>query len=166
MSAERPAAKPVLLDETAASADPALPAFLARPADAPVYYGFPLVEETETDGWRFGAITGFDDPDGCEWGDGFVVAPDGSRAGIVWEYCKGEAQGIYEIMPVEPGRWGVWGLQFPRLVRTIDDLVFNFRHVLPQLQEKFAQREPPNPPVLIEGEGFTMLPKREETGEN
>jgi hypothetical protein len=33
------------------------PAFIARPADAPVYYGFPLLPDSEKDGFIFGVIT-------------------------------------------------------------------------------------------------------------
>jgi len=124
------------LDETAESANPKSPAFLARPEGAPVYHGFPLVEETRTEGWCFGAITEFEDSSGCESGDGFVVAPDGSRAGIVWEVGEGEME---EIGPPEPDRWGVYAVWFPRATRTVDDLVFNFHHVLPALKRKYEE---------------------------
>jgi len=77
-----------VLDKKAESAAGDLPAFLNRPPGAPVYHGFPLVEETRTDGWCYGAIAEFNQPechsDGCESGDGYVEAPDGSRAGLVW----------------------------------------------------------------------------------
>ncbi len=136
MKSKVPKAKSLRLDETAESANPELPGFLARPEGAPVYHGFGVVEETETDGWFFGAITEFIDPDGCESGDGFVVAPDGSRAGIVWEVGK---QDMQEILPPDEGRWGVYAVWFPRKVQTIDDLVFNFRHVLPDLQRKYVE---------------------------
>ena len=124
------------LDETAESKDPELPAFLAPPAGAPVYHGFDLVEETGTDGWYFGAITEFEDPDGCEDGDGFVVAPDGSRAGIVWEVGDREME---EVSPPERDRWGVYAVWFPRPVRTVEDLVFDFRSVLPGLRRKYEE---------------------------
>lgn len=53
----------------ARSADPSLPAFLARPVDAPVYHGFPMLERSRTeDGWCFGIISEPDCPDGCDWG--------------------------------------------------------------------------------------------------
>lgn len=127
----------VLMDPAAASADPKLPAFLARPADAPVYHGFPIIEETLTDGWRFGAISAFDDdPDGCVYGDGFVVAPDGSRAGIVWEVGEFATQ---TISAPEPGRWGVYGIAFPRAVRGVQDLVECFRAILPELRAIHAR---------------------------
>src|SRR5262245_48377424 len=96
--------KRILQDSTAESADPELPAFLARPEGAPVYHGFPLIEETRTDGWVMGAISEFADPAGCEWGDAFVQAPDGSRAGLVWEVGDFE---LYEIVAPDSDRWGV-----------------------------------------------------------
>jgi hypothetical protein len=108
----------------------------SRPEGAPVYHGFVLVEETRTDGWCFGAITAFEEPEGCEAGDGFVVAPDGSRAGLVWEVG---AQGIQEVLSPDEGRWGVYAVWFPRAVKTAEDLAFNFRHVLPELKKKYEE---------------------------
>lgn len=99
---ELPDGKRILTDPTADSASSDLPAFIARPEGAPVYHGFPIVEATLTDGWRFGAISAFeDDPEGCNGGDGFVVAPDGSRAGIVWEVGD---FATHEICPPIPDR--------------------------------------------------------------
>jgi hypothetical protein len=42
----QPRGVPLSLDPEAGSADPTLPAFLARPQVAPVYHGFPLLEES------------------------------------------------------------------------------------------------------------------------
>jgi hypothetical protein len=136
MNDERQTSRPLKLDETAESADSKLPAFLSRPEGAPVYHGFGIVEQTETDGWYFGAITEFEDPNGCDSGDGFVVAPDGSRAGIVWDVGEYEIQ---EILPPDEARWGVYAVWFPRAVRSLDDLIFNFRSVLPSLQAKYER---------------------------
>ena len=136
MDDEEDTSKPLKLDVTAKSANPTLPAFLSRPEGAPVYHGFSLIEETRTDGWCFGAITEYADPDGCEGGDGFVVAPDGSRAGLVWEVGTQEME---EVLAPDEGRWGVYAVWFPRAVRTVDDLAFNFRHVLPELQKKYKE---------------------------
>ena len=128
--------KGLLQDDQAESASKETPAFIARPEGAPAYHGFPLIEETRTDGWCFGAITDFEDPAGCEYGDGFVVAPDGSRAGIVWAIG---AQDIQQILPPDIERWGVWAVWFPRAVTTVDDLAFNFRHVLAELKQKHQE---------------------------
>jgi hypothetical protein len=128
--------RPIRLDETAQSADPALPAFLARPAGAPVYHGFPVVPETLTDGWVYGAITDYLDPDGADGGDGYVIAPDGRRAGLVWAADEGA---FAEISPPDQGRWGVYAVWFPKPVRTLEDLIECFRHVLPDLQRVHAR---------------------------
>lgn len=98
------------LDPTAESADPELPAFLATPKESPAYHGFTLLAGSEKDGFAFGVIT---EPRGAEpaqWGDAFVIAPDGSRAGIVWT-AQGDPSPNVMIEP-EPGRWGVYGFRF------------------------------------------------------
>lgn len=123
----------ILTDAQAEGSDPNTPAFLSKPEAAPVYYGFPIIEESETDGWRLGAITEFID---AEEGDAFVVAPDGSRAGLVWEVGDGEFATICEP---DADRWGVYAVWFPEQVKSVADFVFNFRHVLPLLSEKFNQ---------------------------
>ena len=133
---KEPEGKPLRLDAEAQSSSQELPAFLARPAGAPVYYGFPLVHETLTDGWCYGAITEFEEPGGCTERDGFVVAPDGSRAGPVWSVGKFETE---ELSPPEVARWGVYSVAFPRAVRTTADLVECFRAVLPQLKAIHAR---------------------------
>jgi hypothetical protein len=46
---------------------------------APVYHGFPVIEGVEADGFRLGTISALG-PD--DYGDAFVIAPDGSRAGL------------------------------------------------------------------------------------
>jgi hypothetical protein len=111
------------------------PAFVAKPDGAPVYHGFPVVEESETDGWKYGAITAFEGVRGEKQGDGFVIAPDGSRAGIVWTT---NGAPFSAICPPGEGRWGVYGVRFPSEVSSRQDLIRNFRAVLPQLKAQFA----------------------------
>ena len=89
--------RPLDLDAFADSADPALPAFLARPAGAPVYHGFHLYDDVEFEGFQLGAISTFED--GATDGDAFIVAPDESRAGLVWDV--GSDPEIEEIVPFE-----------------------------------------------------------------
>ena len=129
---ESPKSKNLKLDGSAMSASKELPAFLARPKGAPVYHGFPVVAQTMTDGWCFGTITEYESPDGCNFGDAFVVAPDGSRAGLVWEVGNGEPA---EILKPDDSSWGVYAIYFPMVIRTTDDLVTCFRVVLPNLQK-------------------------------
>jgi hypothetical protein len=128
--------KPLRLDPKSVSTDADKPAFLARPVDSPVYYGFPIVEESETDGWFYGAITDYECETPQNDGDGFVVAPDGSRAGIVWDL---DGPDFEEVSPPTSDRWGVYGVRFPDPVESVDDLVRNFRAVLPNLKKRYAQ---------------------------
>lgn len=128
--------RPLRLDPDAESADPDKPAFLARPEGAPVYHDFPVVPESETDGWLYGAIDGYELDSPQIDGDGFVIAPDGSRAGIVWATDIPEFR---EISPPESGRWGVYEVCVPRPVGSVENLVFNFRAFLPALQKCYRE---------------------------
>jgi hypothetical protein len=127
--------KPLRLDASARSESPGLPAFLARPADARVYHGFMIVEESLIDGWVFGTISDYEDPAGCEWGDAFVIAPDGARAGIVWQVDEFEPQ---VVCPPDTGRWGVYGFAYPTAIRTTADFVKMCHSFLPELQRRYA----------------------------
>lgn len=127
--------KSLRLDPSAASASPDLPAFLSRPADAPAYHGFTVVEETRIDGWVFGTISDYEDPNGCDWGDAFVVAPDGTRAGIVWQVDQFEPQAIF---PPDENRWGVYGFAYPTPIRTTADFVKMCHSFLPELRRRHA----------------------------
>jgi hypothetical protein len=128
-------ARRIRFDPEAPSTNPSLPGFLARPKGAPVYHGFPIVPETETDGWLYGAITDYEVSEPLTMGDGFVIAPDGSRAGVAWSTDTPE---FYEILPPDDERWGVYGVRFPRPVASLEDLIFNFRAVLPRFKERYA----------------------------
>jgi hypothetical protein len=75
---------PLRIDEAAESADPEKPAFLARPDGAPVYHGFPILDAVEVDGFRLGMITDWEAVP-SDSGDAFLVAPDDSRCGLIWE---------------------------------------------------------------------------------
>ena len=65
-----------------------------------------------------------------------VPAPDGSCAGLVW---GPDEEHMKEYIAPEEGRWGVYAIQFPRPTKTVEDIVFNFRPILPDLQRKHAQ---------------------------
>jgi hypothetical protein len=109
---------------------------MATPEGSPAYYGFPLVPDAETDGWCLGAITNFTDPKGVDWGDAFVVAPDGSRAGLIWHIGSEPPR---EVLPPSPDRWGVYDVGFSAPICNVQDLVREFRAVLPKLVEIHAQ---------------------------
>jgi hypothetical protein len=127
---------PLSLDPDAASADESVPAFLARPEGAPVYHGFTVLEGVEADGFRLGIISALG-PD--DYGDAFVIAPDGSRARLVWEV--GESREVSEVSGFEPGRWGVWAVEFARPMRSTDDAQRNLEDILPALRPKWEARK-------------------------
>ena len=131
-----PQGQAACLDEGAESKDPSLPAFLSPPDDAPVYHGFPLLGASERDGYVFGLITNPKSDPPARWGDAYVVAPDGSRAGIVWQ-CDGDPSPV--VCEASPGRWGVYAFRFDGPVRDERDLLRNLHAVLPQLKAYYAQ---------------------------
>ena len=122
-------------DPGAVSAISGLPAFIARPADAPAYYGFPLLPDSEKDGFIFGVITSSRTDAPPSWGDAYVVAPDGTRAGIVW-VMKGPVTEV--VFAPEPGRWGVYQFVFEHPVRSDADLIRNLHAILPRLKQLHA----------------------------
>lgn len=97
--------------------------------------GFPIVEETRTDGWCYGAITEFNAPEchptGCESGDGYVVTPDGLRMRMFWSTGARAAEWIPSLHDDGPGSFKV---RFHKPVKNLNDLVECFRRVVPQLQ--------------------------------
>jgi hypothetical protein len=106
------------------------------------YDGFPLVEETRTDGWCYAAITEFNEPEchpnGCESGSGYVEAPDGSRIGLVWSTGAFAAEWVCPLGDEGPGLFEV---PFPKPVKNLHDLVECFRSVVPQLQMIHAEQK-------------------------
>lgn len=136
MSDKKQEGIPLVLDPAAQSVEASKPAFLSKPPGAPVYHGFPLIHETCFEGWCYGAITSFVSPEGRREGDGYVQAPDGARAGLVWEVGDRE---MVEVSAPEPGRWGVYAVWFPKPVFNVSDLRDCFLHVLPQLRARYAQ---------------------------
>ena len=122
------------VDAGAESAAPGLPAFLARSAGAPVYHGFTVLDDVSVEGFLFGTITEID-PAGDDAGDAFVVAPDGSRCGLVWEVRSEPA--VEEIIGFEERSWGVWGVGFPHPIASPQDARRNLEAVLPLLRPKW-----------------------------
>src|SRR5262245_1557791 len=129
-----PRGLPVAFDPEAATAKPDLPGFLARPEGAPVYHGFVVLDDVEVDGFRFGIISAFCDPP-SPWGDAFIIAPDNSRAGLVWELSSEEY--LREIIPFQSNRWGVWGVGFRFPMRSPEDAQRNLEAILPLLKEQW-----------------------------
>jgi hypothetical protein len=138
--------RPIHVDPDAKSADPELPGFIVRPAEEPVYHGFPVLD-VEVEGFRLGAISGFgldeldtSDADGT-LGDAFVIGPDGRRAGLVWEVGETYFEPILDgdgnpLASVD--RVGVYGVAFPRPMRTLDDAHANLASIVPSLKKEWA----------------------------
>jgi hypothetical protein len=107
------------------------------------YAGFSVVPETMTDGWVYGAITDYEHREkGCREGDGFVVAPDGSRAGLDW--VVGSKPGlIRRVAPPDERSWGVYEAVFANPVFTTADLTREFRVVLPAIMRTYKRLHKP-----------------------
>jgi hypothetical protein len=96
-----------------------------------------LIEETRTaDGWAMEAISTFEGPGGTIKGTGYVVTPDGSRAGIIWFVGDGR---LSEYMPPSRSLWGVYTIFFPKPVTSRQVLAENFWGTLPELQARYAE---------------------------
>jgi hypothetical protein len=126
---------PIKQDQEASSASD-LPAFLDRPAGAPVYHGFCVWEDVQVDGFTFGVITDFEETE-TEDGDAFVIAPDNSRAGLVWSIS--DTTYFDEVLPPDETRWGVWGVSFDGPMKTKEDVRRNLARIVPQLRERWEQ---------------------------
>ncbi len=130
--------KVMVLDTTAATTDLEKPAFMAPPPGAEPYHGFPLLEQTRQDGWCLGAVTDpfeADTAEGCTIGDLFVEAPDGRRAGLVWNVAP---QPRFAVLKEPKGRrLGLFHFTFPSPLRDMADLQEVFGRVLPVLQQLY-----------------------------
>lgn len=123
--------RPLRVDAEAESADPSLPAFLAKPADAPVYHGFPILDDVKVEGFRLGMITDWE-AEPVDRGDAFVVVPDGSRCGLDWEVAEGHR--FEQVLAPAPERWGVWYVAFPAPMNSRENARRNLTHILPDLR--------------------------------
>jgi hypothetical protein len=123
---------PLAVDPRAVSADPTEPAFVARPPDAPVYHGFVILDGVEFEGFRLGTITELGPH---TYGDAFIIAPDETRAGVVWEV--GQSSEVGEVVPLEDGRWGVWAVQLPLPMSSVEAAQANLETIVPRLRHKW-----------------------------
>ncbi len=133
----------MLIDSQSKSSEPSKPAFIAPPPNAKPFYGHPLIQETNTDGFTMGAITDFlekDSDEGCTIGDAFVEGPDGTRALIYWEV--GEGLLFQTIEKPKDGRWGVYYFVVPKAVNSVDDFKYNFIVMLPKIKELYQRAKP------------------------
>lgn len=134
-----PGGHPLRFDPDADTAVPGTPGFLARPDGAPVYHGFVVLDDVAFDGFTLGMITDFLAVEATS-GDAFVVAPDGSRCGLVWDtpgsqfYQPGKFARLREP---DANRWGVWDVSFPNLMRSKDDARRNLASITPRLRPQW-----------------------------
>lgn len=128
--------RPLAIDHTAKSGSPTEPAFIAPPEGAPAYHGFVVLDDVVADGFILGKITDWE-AEPCDEGDAFVIAPDGSRAGLVWEVY--DPPYFQEVMPIEAGRWGVWGVGFRLPMNSRHNAWKNLESTLPELKLRWAE---------------------------
>lgn len=133
---EPPIGRPLALDPLAESGSQTEPAFIAGPAGAPVYHGFQVLSDVVVGGFTFGKITDFD-VETCDKGDAFVIAPDNSRAGLVWEIS--EKYYFLEICAPEAERWGVWGVSIPNAMTSHENVRKNLESILPDLKKRWEE---------------------------
>jgi len=131
-----PQGRPLAVDPKTESSTPGVPPFVARPPGAPVYHGFVTLDDVVVDGFVLGKITDFEAAP-CDTGDGFVIAPDNSRAGLVWEVSD---QSYFEtVCPYSFDRWGVWAVVFPYPMTSRENARRNLKSVLPLLKPKWRE---------------------------
>lgn len=97
------------------------------------YDGYPLIPETEMDGFVFGTIT----PIGGDRGAGFLQGPDGSKAGLQWELS--DSPFIERVEPPDGRGWGVYRVGFTVPVVSMGDLESNLAVLLPKLKVLYGR---------------------------
>jgi len=128
--------RPLAVDAKAESTSPMEPAFIARPPGAPVYHGFQILEDVVVDGFTFGKITDFE-AEPSQRRDAFLIAPDNSRAGLVWDVA--DKVSVSQILPIEANRWGVWAVSFPHQMDSDQNVRWNLELIVPTLKLKWAE---------------------------
>lgn len=126
----------IAVDAFAESASPTEPAFIAPPKGAPPYHGFQILSDVVVEGFTLGKITDFES-EKCDEGDSFVIAPDNSRCGLVWEVS--DKSYFEEVCPIESVRWGVWGVSFPNPMTNRENARKNLESILTQLQQRWEE---------------------------
>jgi hypothetical protein len=96
-----------------------------------------VLDHSVVDGFRLGVITDFAEQVANE-GDAFVVAPDGSRAGLVWE-TDVNVPYVEEVLPPDESRWGVWAVGVRHPLRADSDATAFLREALPLLRPKWEE---------------------------
>jgi hypothetical protein len=131
-----PIGRPIAVDHTAASGSQAAPGFVARPPGTAVYHGLQILTDVVVERFVFGKITDFE-AERCDYGDAFVIAPDNSRAGLIWEVS--DKHYFKEVCPPDKARWGVWSVSFPLSMTVRDNVRRNLESVLPELKKRWEE---------------------------
>jgi hypothetical protein len=94
------------------------------------------LEDVEVDGFRWGMITDFEEELDTD-GDAFVVAPDNSRAGLVWTVSQERS---FEVV-VQPdvNRWGVYAVSLPYPMTNRENVRRNLEAILPKLRPEWER---------------------------
>jgi hypothetical protein len=136
--------KTIVVDPAAPTSEASKPAFMTPPPGSKPYHGFPLIEETRWHGWCYGAVTDFLEADseaGCSIGDGFVEAPDGSRAGLMWNV---DPEPKFAVVEGPSGsRWGLFHFTIPEAIASVRDLQQTFWRMVPVLEQLYQRLHPP-----------------------
>lgn len=93
-----------------------------------------MLEGVEAEGFRLGTISALGPAD---FGDAFIIAPDGSRAGLVWEL--GDSEDVHEAYPPSAGRWGVWNVELPHRMTSSAAAQRNLEAIVPRLRDRWSQ---------------------------
>jgi hypothetical protein len=101
-----------------------------------VYYGFRLLEGVVLDGFALGLISdSMVEP--TTHGDAFVVAPDGSRAGLIWEIAE---QKYFETTSgPDARRFGVFSVGTPHGPTTTDEATMFLAEILPAVRREWER---------------------------
>lgn len=126
--------RPLRLDPNAEAADPGPASFPQPTRGAPVYFGFPVLDDVDVDGFRLGMITDWE-AEPADRGDAFVVASDGARAGLDWEVHPEPK--IEQVLEPNETRWGVWYVRFPHAMTSRANARRNLAAVLPFLRPRW-----------------------------
>ena len=95
------------------------------------YAGCPILPGPAREGFRIGLVT-----DLCQFGgyqgDAFIVAPDLSCAGLIWEVARTPRLGL--VAPASPERWGIWEATVAGPILAAGDLLQLLDALLPHLR--------------------------------
>jgi hypothetical protein len=115
---------------------------ITDPDTETAYASFPVIEGACCAGFRLGLITESYGTS-ASWGDAFVVAPDGSRAGLVWEVA--EVPYFTRVSPATDNRWGVFGVGVPVGPTSTETARRSLESLVASLQAAWLASLPPNP---------------------